>query len=103
VLAHMGYPYFVDAWSVAHANQNIHLDISGSGPWTEGIPVVYTSLGGAAFIPIDFDRVLWGSDNCLPQKESIARAVMYLRQMGADKRARANVLGETARRLFGLR
>jgi predicted TIM-barrel fold metal-dependent hydrolase len=102
IMAHSGYPYFLEAWSVAWANPNIYFDISGSGPWTEGIPVVYTSLGGAAFIPIDFDRVLWGSDNCLPQKESIARATMYMRQMGAGKAQRAMIFGETARRLFRL-
>ena len=102
IIAHNGYPYYLESWAVALAHPNVYMDISGSGPWTEGIPVVYTALGGAAFIPIDFDRVLWGSDNCLPQKESIARAVMYLRQMGADKRQRANILGETARKLFGL-
>ena len=32
----------------------------------------------------------------------IARAVMWLCQMGADKRQRANILGETARNLFAL-
>jgi predicted TIM-barrel fold metal-dependent hydrolase len=102
ILAHNGYPYFLEAWSVAYANPNVFLDMSGSGPWTEGIPVVYRAMGGSAFIPIDFDRVLWGSDNCLPQKESIARTVMALRQMGAGKGERAKVLGETARRLFRL-
>ena len=32
VLAHMGYPFFTEAMSVAHANENVYLDISGSGP-----------------------------------------------------------------------
>jgi len=40
---------------------------------------------------------------CRGPLKSISRAVVYLRQMGADKRQRANILGETARRLFGLR
>ncbi len=56
IIAHNGYPYFLESWAVALAHPNVYLDIAGSGPWTEGIPVVYTSLGGAAFIPIDFDR-----------------------------------------------
>jgi predicted TIM-barrel fold metal-dependent hydrolase len=64
--------------------------------------VVYNALGGAAFIPVDFRRVLWGSDNCLPQKESIARAVVYMRQMGADRKMREGIFGENARRLFRL-
>jgi predicted TIM-barrel fold metal-dependent hydrolase len=102
ILAHCGYPYYLEAWSVAWANRNVYLDISGSGPWTEGIPIVFNALGGSSFIPIDFDRVLWGSDNCLPLKESMARAVFALRQMGATKTERTNILGETACRLFRL-
>ena len=82
ILAHMGYPYYTEAWSVAHANNNVYLDIAGSGPWVEGIPLVYNALGGQNYIPIDFQRVIWGSDNCLPQAESMARAEVYLRQMG---------------------
>lgn len=103
VLAHMGYPYYIDSWSVAHANQNIYLDISGSGPWTEGIPIVFNALGGHNFIPVDFKRVLWGSDNCLPQAEHIARSDVYLRQMGAGSKDRKLVFGETAKELLKVR
>ena len=102
VLAHMGYPYYIDAWSVAHANPNIYLDISGSGPWTEGIPIVFNALGGHHFIPIDFKRVIWGSDNCLTQAEHIARSDVYLRQMGSSSAERKMVFGETAKRLLNL-
>jgi predicted TIM-barrel fold metal-dependent hydrolase len=102
VLAHMGYPYYVDAWSVAHANPNIYLDIAGSGPWTEGIPVVFNALGGHQFIPVDFKRVLWGSDNCLPQAEHIARSEVYLRQMGCASAERKLVFGETAKKLLNI-
>lgn len=100
ILAHMGYPYYLNAWSVAHANKNIYLDISGSGPWTDGIPLVYNGLGGANFIPIDWDRVIWGSDNCLPQGEHIARMSTYMRQMGARKSDQKNIFGETAKRVL---
>jgi predicted TIM-barrel fold metal-dependent hydrolase len=100
VLAHCGYPYFVEAWSVAHANQNVYLDISGSGPWTDGIPLVYNALGGQNYIPIDFSRVLWGSDNCLPQVEHLARMSTYMRQIGAGSEEREFIFGENARRLL---
>jgi predicted TIM-barrel fold metal-dependent hydrolase len=102
VLAHCGYPYFVDAWSVAQANPNVYLDISGSGPWTDGIPLVYNALGGQSYIPIDFTRVLWGSDNCLPQAEHMARMSTYMRQIGAGSEQRALIFGENARRLLKL-
>jgi predicted TIM-barrel fold metal-dependent hydrolase len=100
VLAHMGYPHYVEAWSVAHANPNVFLDIAGSGPWTDGIPLVYNAVGGQNFIPIDFARVLWGSDNCLPQAEHMARMETYLRQIGAGSKDRALVFGENARKLL---
>ena len=102
VLAHMGYPHYVDAWSVAHANSNVYLDVSGSGPWTEGIPIVFNALGGHAFIPLDFNRVIWGSDNCLTQAEHIARSDVYLRQMGAKSADRKAIFGATAQKLLRL-
>lgn len=102
VLAHMGYPHLLEAWSVAHANPNVHLDISGSGPWTDGIPLVYNAVGGQNFIPIDFKRVVWGSDNCLPQSEHIARLDTYMRQIGAGSADRKLIFGENARRLLKL-
>ena len=102
VLAHMAYPYYVDAWSVAHANTNIYLDMAGSGPWTEGIPIVFNALGGHQFIPVDFKRVIWGSDNCLTQAEHIARSDVYLRQMGCSSADRKLAFGETAKQLLKL-
>ncbi len=102
VMAHSGYPFFVEAWSVAHANQNVYLDISGSGPWTDGIPLVYNAIGGQNYIPIDFARVLWGSDNCLPQAEHIARMSTYMRQIGAGSAQRKLIFGENARKLLKL-
>jgi predicted TIM-barrel fold metal-dependent hydrolase len=102
VLAHMGYPHFVEAWSVAHANTNVFLDTSGSGPWTDGIPLVYNAIGGANYIPVDFARVIWGSDNCLPQAEHMARIATFVRQMGAGAKDRALIFGENARKLLKL-
>jgi uncharacterized protein len=100
VLAHMGYPHFVEAWSVCHANKNIYLDVAGSGPWTEGIPIVFNALGGHSFIPIDFKKVIWGSDNCLTQGEHISRSDVYFRQMGATNQDRKLIFSETAKQLL---
>ena len=102
VMAHCGYPHLLEAWSVAHANQNVYLDISGSGPWTDGIPLVYNAMGGQNFIPIDFRRVVWGSDNCMPQAEHIAQMSIYMRQIGARKTDRALIFGGNAARLLKL-
>jgi predicted TIM-barrel fold metal-dependent hydrolase len=103
VLAHMGYPHYIEAWSVAHANSNVYLDISGSGPWTEGIPIVFNALGGHQFIPLDFKRVIWGSDNCLTQAEHMARSDVYLRQMGATSQDKQLIFSETAAKLLRLK
>jgi len=50
-----------------HANTNVYLDISGSGPWTDGIPLVYAAIGGQSCIPIDFARVLWAATTACPR------------------------------------
>jgi hypothetical protein len=102
VLAHMGYPHFIEAWSMAHANPNVYLDISGSGPWTEAVPVFFNAVGGHGFIPIDFKRVLLGTDNCLAQSEHRARSDVYMRQMGAKSEDRQLIFGETAKKLLKL-
>jgi predicted TIM-barrel fold metal-dependent hydrolase len=67
-----------------------------------GIPLVYNAMGGQNFIPIDFARVLWGSDNCLPQAEHIARLSTYMRQIGAGGEQRRLIFGENARKLLKL-
>lgn len=100
VLAHMGYPFFVEAMSVAQANPNVYLDISGSGPWTDGIPLVFNALGGHHYIPIDFKRMVWGCDNTLPQAQHMARLANYLRLIGAGSEERKLVFGENAKRLL---
>lgn len=76
--------------------------VSGSGPWTDGIPLVCNALGGQHYIPIDFARVIWGSDDCLPQTEHLACMAVYLRQIGAGSRKRALVFGDNARKLLKL-
>ena len=102
IMAHNGYPYMVEAWAVAANNPNVYLDISGSGPWVDSTPIVHSALGGNAFIPIDLNKVIWGSDNCLPQDESIQRATAYMRLMGADRSQRQAIFGDTARKLYHL-
>jgi predicted TIM-barrel fold metal-dependent hydrolase len=102
VLAHMGYPHYIEARSISEANPNVYLDISGGGPWTDGIPLVFNALGGHQFIPLDFTRVIWGSDNCLPQVEHLAVSDVFLGQMGASSLDKVQVFGGTAMKLLKL-
>ncbi len=82
VVLHMGFPFLFEAWSVHHANKNVFLDLSGTGPAIDALPVGYAAVGGAAFIPLDFDKVVWGSDNAADPKAALAVADSYLRMMG---------------------
>lgn len=102
IIAHNGYPYLMEAWAVANGNANVYLDIAGSGPWVDATPVVHSALGGDSFIPIDRSKILWGTDNCLPPAESMARATVYMRLMGADKAQRSLIFGGNAQKLYKL-
>ena len=103
VIIHMGFPFMFEAWSVHHANKNIYLEISGCGAYFDAIPVSYTAVGGSAFIPLDFDKVVWGSDNVEDTVASITTADSYLKLMGCiDAGKRKNVFGANAARILGL-
>ncbi len=103
VIVHMGFPFLFEAWSVHHANKNVFLDISGTGAWFDGLPVGYAAVGGPAFIPLDFDKIVWGSDNVENPAASRAVADSYLKLMGcADEGQRARAFGATAAGLLGI-
>jgi predicted TIM-barrel fold metal-dependent hydrolase len=102
VIVHMGFPFLFEAWSVHQANKNVYLDISGSGPLFDGLPIGYAAVGGPAFIPLDFDKVVWGSDNARDPAAARAVADTYLRLMGcADDAQRARAFGANAAKLLG--
>ena len=103
VIVHMGFPFLFEAWSVHHANKNVFLDISGSGAYFDGLPVGYAAVGGPAFIPLDFDKVVWGSDNAAGLSAARAVADTYVKLMGCtDDAQRARVFGANAAKLLGL-
>ena len=103
VIVHMGFPFLFEAWSVHHANTNVYLDLSGVGAFIDALPVGYAAVGGPAFIQLDFDKVVWGSDNAADPGAAIAVADSYLRMMGcADEARRGRVFGANAARMLGL-
>ena len=101
VLAHMGFPWSVNAWFVAAVNRNVYLDIAGGGMWSTSLPYLYNSVGRQ--IPIDFGRVMWGSDNCLPPIEHIPFSQKILSDLGCPESKYPAVFGGSATRLFDLR
>ncbi len=103
VMLHMGFPLLFEAWSVHHANKNIYLDISGAGAHASALPVGYAALGGPAFIPLDFSKGVWGSDNGPDPRAAMAAADSHLQMMGcADSGQREAVFGRNAARMLGL-
>ncbi len=103
VILRMGFPFLFEAWSVHHANKNVFLDLSGAGPAGGALPVGYAAVGGPAFIPLEFDKVVWGSDNAAEPKAALAVADAHLGMMGcADPQRRARVLGDNAARMLGV-
>jgi hypothetical protein len=103
VILHMGFPFLFEAWSVHHANKNVFLDLSGTGTAAAALPVGYAAVGGPAFIPLDFDKVVWGSGNAADPKAALAVADSHLAMMGcADAAQRERVFGATAARMLAL-
>ena len=103
VILTMGFPFLFEAWSVHHANKNVFLDLSGSGPAGGALPVGYAAVGGPAFIPLDFEKVVWGSDNAIDLKAELAVADAHLGMMGcADPERRARAFGDNAARMLGI-
>ena len=100
ILAHMGFPWSVNAWFVACVNRNVMLDIAGGGMWSTSLPFLYDSVGRQ--IPIDFERVMWGSDNCLPPKDHIPFSQKILRELGCPDEDFPRVFGGNAIRILRL-
>jgi predicted TIM-barrel fold metal-dependent hydrolase len=100
VLAHMGFPWCINAWFVAAGNNNVWLDIAGGSFWSTSLPHLYNASGRQ--VPIDFNKVLWGSDNCLPQDQHIRFSKKLLADLGCPKKCLPSVFGLTAAKVFGI-
>lgn len=101
VLAHCGHPYYVETWALSYANPNVYLDIAGGDIWVRGLPYVYESIGKEKYIPIHWNKVVWGTDN-FEQKDHMAESAENMRKMGASDADVENILGNNAARLLHL-
>jgi predicted TIM-barrel fold metal-dependent hydrolase len=103
VVLPMGFPFLFEAWRVHHATKNVFLDLSGTGTATDALPVGCAAVGGPAFIPLDFDKVVWGSANAADAKAALAVADSHLSMMGCtDAERRGRVFGANAARMLGI-
>ena len=101
VLAHMGMPWCQNAWFVANVNPNVYLDVAGGTLWMPMVPILWRQSGGV--FGIDFDRVIWGSDNCggtLDQQLAFSRGL--IKELGCDEAHVPAVFGQTVRKLLDL-
>ena len=99
VMAHWGgLGTWAEAWALMKANPNVFLDTSGIR-WAWPGAELYRLH--AACTPIDFGRLLWGTDNLDPPAESIRQNLAILRDLGQESLADA-VLGGTAARVLKL-
>jgi predicted TIM-barrel fold metal-dependent hydrolase len=99
VLAHWGgLGYLHQAWAIAAHNPNLYLGTAGRNWGWPGIDC-YNML--SELYPLDFGRVVWGTDNLGPPAEDLPAWAEILRRIGKDEFADA-IFGETARDLLGL-
>jgi predicted TIM-barrel fold metal-dependent hydrolase len=100
ILAHMGMPWCHNAWFTSAVNGNVYLDISGGRHWMKPLPDLRRSFGDG--FAIDFKRVIWGSDNCLPPDEHIVFTKQLLGELECPEPDHPAVFGATAREVFRL-
>lgn len=101
ILAHMGFPWSVNAWFVACVNPNVYLDIAGGGFWSTSLVPLYEASGRQ--IPIDFSKVIWGSDNCLPPSEHIPFSKEIISGLGGKEDDFSGIFGDNAQRILNLK
>jgi len=99
ILAHWGgLGTFPLAWALMKANSNIYLDASGRRWCWPGVALyhVYEPV-----TPLDFNRVLWGTDNLVDPKQDMADNLSILHEIGKEG-YKDRFFGETARMILGL-
>ncbi len=99
VLAHWGgLGTLQTAWAMMKANAGLYLDASGRR-WVWPGTAYYRLMEPTT--PLDFRRVLWGTDNLVPPAEDIEAYSGILKEIGREAFADA-FFGGTARRLLRL-
>lgn len=102
LILNMGYPLMLEAWSVHHNGGNIFLHLGGEGTQFSALATAYSSLGGAGFIPLDFNRVVFGSGDTEQLHRAIVLAEDSLERMGCLRCKSSPVFGANAETLYRL-
>ncbi len=94
VIAHLGYPWIVDAAEVCYKNKNVYTDTSGFvyGIFYKEDAVMYKELLDT-FVDIcsSWDKVLFGTDWPLPDQRSYVRVIRTLAGSHADDVMKKNI------------
>lgn len=103
LVLNMGYPLFMEAWSVHHNAGNIFLHIGGEGVQFSSLATAYAALGGPAFIPLDFNRVVFGACDAPDMLRARLLAEDSAARMGCCPHGRdSGVFGANAEALYRL-
>ncbi len=98
IAAHMGDPWYLEAYMTSQKNPNMWLDISGLARFTKAC-----ALRRYLWIRVTPDKLLFGLDE---PPEDYLRIIYYwdtvLREMGVNEEDRRKIFGETAAKILGL-
>lgn len=102
VIAHMGYPWVIDAAEVCYKNKNVYVDCSGFvyGTFGDTEQAAFSDMWWNDFVRVagSTDRIMFGTDWPISNQKSYLRAVKET-LAGAEK---DEILGNRAARLFGI-
>jgi len=101
ILAHMGNIWAMNAWFVAFVNPNVYLGIEGNPEGWARILAPLWKLSAGVY-PIDWNKVLWGTDNCWTPAENMVKMKKLLTELGCDESYYPAVFGQTAERILNL-
>lgn len=102
IIAHMGEPWFLQTWRLAEFNPNVCLDLTLRKVEMEVLVNLCNSLNlfTNLFAAIGYSRIIWGSDNMKPPKQSIQDAIELLRKMGIPDECHNAIFGGTAQKIL---
>jgi predicted TIM-barrel fold metal-dependent hydrolase len=99
ILAHWGgLGTLHQAWAIASWNPTVYMDTSGKDWSWPGVDY-YNVL--APLYPLDFNRIVWGTDNLDDPARDMGFYRQVLKEIGKEEFA-DKVFGETAKALLGL-
>lgn len=99
IVAHMGDPWFLEAYRVAQYCPNMWLDISGLAIFVKAL-----NIRKYLWIRVTPDKLLWGLDE--PPEKYLQLLMTWrtlIREIGISEEESKKIFGETAARILGIK